>query len=110
ALRTMGEFQSLDDIKNIWIPTGNGRLVTLGAVATVEETSRDNNSLTRHEGRPSLGLSILKESGANTVSISNRVKAEMNRLEGELPPGVTMSVVFDQAEYIMDSIRNVVSN
>ncbi|HLS89613.1 MAG TPA: efflux RND transporter permease subunit [Sphingobacteriaceae bacterium] len=110
SVRVMGEFTSLEDIKSVVIPTATGAGLRLGDIAQVVDTHAEARSLTRLNGRPSLGLSIQKESGANTVNVSQRVHRELDRLQAELPPGFQFAVVIDQAEFILQSLRGMVND
>ncbi|MFO7942066.1 MAG: efflux RND transporter permease subunit, partial [Bacillota bacterium] len=67
-------------------------------------------SITRLDGEPSIALSVSKESGANTVTVSNRVDAAMDDLAGELPAGLRVAEVMDQGRFIVAAIRRVFSN
>lgn len=78
--------------------------VTLGEVAEVEETNAPAQSLTRTNGEPSIGISITQTSDGNTVSISNAVEERIPELEEQLGEEAEISVVFDQAPYIEQSI------
>ena len=61
-------------------------------------------------GRPSVGLWINKQTGANTVKVSERVLKELQTLKKELPQGIEVGVAFDQAEYVRQSISNMAGN
>lgn len=110
TVRVMGEFTSLDDINSVMIPTASGAMLRLGDVAQVLDTEKDTSRLTRLNGHPSLGLSIQKESGANTVNVSRLVRAELDNLAGELPPGFNFAVVVDEAKFILRSLRGMVND
>lgn len=110
GIRTTGEFESVEDIRELRLRTPTGALVRLGDLADVREDYLDRNSYTRMNGSPSLGLSILKESGANTVAVSRSVARELQRLQPTLPAGVEIVTVMDQSDFILESIGNIVVN
>lgn len=110
SVRVMGEFTSLEDIKSVVIPTAMGAGLRLGDIAQVIDTHAEAGSLTRLNGQPSLGLSIQKESGANTVNVSQRVHRELDRLVTEMPQGFQFAVVIDQAEFILQSLRGMAND
>lgn len=109
-LRTSGEFQTVDEIAELRIPTGTGARVPLRELAQVRDTFADVTQLTRLNGNPSVGLSIQKEAQANTVEVARRVRAEIDRIEAELGPGHRVVTVFDQAEFIELSIDQLTRN
>jgi len=110
TMRTTGEFKSVADIEELRIPTGAGVAIPLRQIATVTDGYKESPVLTRLNFAPAVGLSIQKESDANTVQVARAVRKELERLREELGGDVELSVVFDQAEMIEDSIRSVANN
>ncbi len=81
--------------------------VRLGEVARVEQAAANLRSSVRANGRSAIGLGILRQSKANTLEVAEGVKAEMNRLEATLPPGMTVDVNYDESIFISQSINEV---
>ncbi len=67
----------------------------------------EQRSLALVNGIPAIGLDILKQSGANTVGVVDRVKKEIDVVQKELPPGTTVEMVRDASIMIRDSVRDV---
>lgn len=107
VVRTTGEFQSVDEIANILLTTPQGAMVRLGDVAVVKDSFRDVRQVSTTDGRPAVGIAIQKQSTANTVQVSRKVRQELANLKKELPAGVKMDTVMDQAEFIEASISSV---
>ncbi len=105
-VRTIGEFQSLDDIKHVPFVLPTREVVYLQDLATVEETSKDQTSIGRVNEVPSIGISITKQSTANTVKVSQQVNKEIEQLKADHPE-LTFTFSYDQADYIKKSIANV---
>ncbi len=105
-VRTIGEYRSIEDIKslNIMTPSGSYRLKD---VATVNEVTDGGNRINRYNGQSSISIDINKQSDANTVMVSRRVAEALAEMESDLPAHVSVHKVMDQAEFIMDSIKNV---
>jgi hydrophobic/amphiphilic exporter-1 (mainly G- bacteria), HAE1 family len=80
---------------------------TIGSVSTVEVAAEPATSITRTNGEPSLSLSITALPDANLVSISHAVTAQLADLEDELGDGTSLTVVFDQAPFIEESIGHL---
>lgn len=110
TLRTTGEFNSISDIANLQISTNAGVPIPLRHIASVSDGFKDVSVLTRLNFTPSVGLSIQKESDANTVQVARLVHRELERLQSELGSDIELSVVLDQAEMIEESINNVATN
>jgi len=109
-VRTMGEYTSLDDIKKVHIPLPGGGTVFLRDVAEVKDTSSEERQITRMNGEPSVGVHILKQSKANTVKVSDAVNKELQKISQEIPGGIQVAPVFDQAKFIKQSIGRVAQN
>lgn len=108
-VRTTGKFESLDEIRKINIPVGASGQVKLSDIAEVEEGFSDVNTISRSNGMRSLGISIQKQTDANTVEVANNVKAEMADVESE-NDDLNFVLAMDQAEFIQNSIDNVSRN
>jgi len=110
VVRTIGEFSSLEDISRVRVNSPLGMSVALSEIAHVELVESSRSQIARLNGRPSVGVYIQKQSGANTVQIAGRVRKVLQDLSKELPPGVTIEVAEDQSQFIGRSIRTVANN
>ena len=107
ALRVVGEFESLDEIGEIGLlVTGEGGVVRLRDVATVRDSIKERQGMTRLDGAESIGLLVRKESGANTVKVTKLVRETIGQIRAE-NAGITLSVVNEQAKTIEDAIGAV---
>lgn len=108
-VRVTGKFNSIDEIKNIIIPTSGGS-VPLKDIAQVKDTFKEMDSFSRLDGDNSIGMILRKQTDANTVAVSSRVREELDRVLSTLESELTVIPIMDQAEYIQDSIGNVGRN
>ncbi|HEY3444835.1 MAG TPA: efflux RND transporter permease subunit [Myxococcales bacterium] len=107
-IATRGEFTSVEQIREVVVgATAGGTLVHVGDVAEVVDSFAEQSSVVRAEGKQSVLLALRKQSDTNTVQVVKKVYAELKDLEKQLPAGVTLSPVFDQAEPITMSISNL---
>jgi len=83
------------------------RLIMLKDVATVKDTYRDQDSISRYQGRDNISLSIQKQAGANTLQLVSRVQEAMKQIKMGLPVGVQVSVAYDQSIFIRNSVAGV---
>lgn len=109
TIRVKGEFNSIDEIKNLPISLNSGAIISLGDVANVELTTNDVSAISRTNGRDSINISIQKQSGENTVQVAERINKEVEKLKEEYSD-IDIEVVLDSSTFIKDSINNVVSN
>mgnify|MGYP003314735349 FL=1 len=106
-IRLDGRLSTPEDFQNIVLRKIDDYPVRLGDVALVEHGVEDDSLIVRANGQPAVGLSVLRQSQANTMEISKRVRAEISRIEKTLPEGMTIIVGSDDALFISASIREV---
>lgn len=105
-LRSPGQFTNLDEIRNLVVLTKDGVPVYLRDIADVRDTTEDRRSFTRINGNPGIRMRVTKQSGTNTVQIAEGVRAEVERINREVP-GMRLTVLDDQSQYIERSIGSV---
>ena len=106
--KTVGEFKSLDDIKNILLTTSGGSTVRLSDVADVELTTEDEKSYAIVNGSKRVIMSISKQSDANIVDISDKINAEIAKINQQYPD-LSIKMLSDTSEYIRTSVNNVLT-
>ncbi len=108
-VRTLGSFQSLEEIGDVPVPGGGG-LYYLQDVADIYYGLTDQDTIVRLNGEESLGLTINQEADANTVETAEAVHDQLYRLQNELDYDLNFTIIQDQAEYIEVAIQTVVNN
>ena len=109
SVRTSGKFQTLDEIRNMDIPTAKG-VIKLSEIAVVKDTIETITSASRFNGQNSVSLDIKKRSDANVVKVSEGVIKRMNEIQKTLPEGFELHLVYDKSEAVSESIDNVIQN
>ncbi|MDR7554420.1 MAG: efflux RND transporter permease subunit [Armatimonadota bacterium] len=109
-VRLTGQVASLDEIAALRILRRDGTTVRLGEVATVRDVTKDPEQFTRLNGRDSVGISIQKQAGANTVAVADGVRKALAELRRGLPGDVTFGVAQDQSQFVRSSVADVQSN
>jgi HAE1 family hydrophobic/amphiphilic exporter-1 len=105
-VRSQGQFQSIEDIKNIVVLTRDGVPVYMRDIAEVTDTTEQRRSFLRINGRPGVQIQVQKQSGKNTVAVAAAVRREVERVNREVP-GIKMIVTQDNAVFIQRAIDNV---
>jgi HAE1 family hydrophobic/amphiphilic exporter-1 len=105
-VRSQGEFTSLDDISNLVVLTRDGVPIYLRDVAEVVDSTEDRRQFMRIDGRPGVRMAVNKQSEENTVAVSEGIRAEVDRINREVP-GIRMLVTNDQSIFIERAIDNV---
>ncbi len=109
TVKTVGEFKSVEDIRNLPITTASGITVYLRDVANINEKFVEQTEYTFVNGQKAIGLVAQKQSDANTVDVANSIKKEMDKVSKNYPD-LSFSAVLDQSEFIEASISNVASS
>jgi multidrug efflux pump len=94
--------------ENIVLERADGYPVRLGDIATVERAAADDQTMVRSDGREAVGVAVLRQSQANTIAISNRVRAQLDLIRPTLPEGMDIEIGSDDAVFINQSIHEVI--
>jgi HAE1 family hydrophobic/amphiphilic exporter-1 len=105
-VRSQGQFENLEQIRELVVMTRQGVPVYLRDIAEVKDATEDFRSFTRINGNPGVRLRIVKQSGENTVAIADAVRAEVARINRSVP-GVTLSTLDDSSVFIRRAITSV---
>jgi HAE1 family hydrophobic/amphiphilic exporter-1 len=106
-VRTVNEFDTLDDMANSVIATVDGQPVYLKDVARVERGYKDRTAITRLNGDECIELAIYKEGDANTVQLAHGITAKLESLQKMLPTGTKLTPVYDQSKFIASAVSDV---
>jgi HAE1 family hydrophobic/amphiphilic exporter-1 len=105
-LRSQGEFENLDQMRNLVVQTKDGIPVYLKDIADVSDSTEDVRQIQRINGQPGIRLQVQKQSGTNTVQVAQGVRQEIERVNREVP-GVRLILLNDNARFIERSIAAV---
>jgi hydrophobic/amphiphilic exporter-1 (mainly G- bacteria), HAE1 family len=105
-VRSQGQFENLNEIRDLVVLTQNNVPVYMKDIADVRDSTEDFRSFTRINGKPGVRLRITKQSGTNTVQIADGVRAEVARINQQIP-GVQLTVLDDSSVFISRAISSV---
>ncbi len=109
TLRTETGLDTAQDFRQLAIGRGpDGYQVRLGEVADVRLAAENERTVSRSNGVPGISLGIEQVSKANTLEVAHGVRAELDRLRPELPPGTVLEINLDRSIFIEESMREVV--
>lgn len=108
ALRVQGEFASPEELKNIVVGSVNGRNVYLHDVARIDDSLEERAQQTYNDGEKGAMIVIQKQSGANSVEISNKVLKMLPQLQRRLPSDVKLGIIVDTSDNIRNTIDSLV--
>ena len=112
-LQVAGSLTSLDQIRNIVVTSGaapGGKPlppVTISQLGTVQQISVPADTITRTNGKRTIGLQILKSADGNTVTVAKEVKNALPDIKARIGSGVQFASMSDQATPISDAIATI---
>jgi HAE1 family hydrophobic/amphiphilic exporter-1 len=119
-LTTMGEYQTIDDIKATVISYKGGgiigglleptRQIRLGDIADVIDSYRDEDTLVYVNGTPTVYISVQKQSGKNSVETSEALRVRLAEIQADLPQDIQITEIFNTTDIIKNSIDTVTSS
>ncbi|MGL5766592.1 MAG: efflux RND transporter permease subunit [Sarcina sp.] len=108
-VRAIAEVKSLEDIEDILLTNRTGETFKLKDVADIKMGATKKDDFARLDGKDALIFSVKKESTANTVEVSKKLKVELDKIEEEIK-GLNSTIVLDQAEFVEFAIDSVKMN
>lgn len=109
AVRTDGEYSSIDDVKNALISLPAGGTVRLSQIADVSMQPKDQDAISKVDGEECIILSVNKQSGSNTAQIAELAKTEFDSLL-KSNDSLQWNIVMDQSDYINMTVDNAIQN
>lgn len=107
SIRVVGEFQNIDEVKNVLIPTNNGGKVRLGEISDIKLESPEATSLTKLNGKKTISIDIQKQSDANVVEVVNNIKDKMTEIQKTMPKNMNIITASDTTVFIKDSLNQI---
>ncbi len=102
-----GQAVSPDELRGIVVANINGTNILVSDIATVGEGTEPNFTIVTADGHDAVLVNILRQPDANTVSVTDEVKAELAAIEKTLPKDVRIAPFYDQSLMVSDSIHSV---
>jgi HAE1 family hydrophobic/amphiphilic exporter-1 len=110
-VRTVGQFTDLEQIRRTVIKNGPDGVVRIEDIADVVDGFEEAESVGGTMGKPAVSVSIAKVTGSNTIGVTNRIKAEAERINAEFDEsGLELWINYDASIYIWDAILRVIRN
>ena len=108
-VRTVNQFASLDELSNMIVKQADGYTIYLKDIAQVYDGEKERTDITRINNNEAIELAIYKEGDANTVSVANLVNKKLLKIKENLPETLTLDIIYDQSEFIIDAVDEVKS-
>lgn len=107
TLRTIGRLNDPRSFNDLVIATRNGSPIRVRDIGMAEDGTKEQRSISRLDGVPTVSMEIVRQSGANTVAVIEAVKANIEALKAQLPSDVRVEVIRDQSRYIYEALHEI---
>lgn len=108
-LQTQGRLREPAEFDNLILKAGiDGTLVKLKDIGKAELGAESYSTFARWSGRRAIGYQVLQLPGANALEVAKAVKAEMQRLSTDFPPGMKYEIPYDPTLFVEESRKEVV--
>jgi len=107
TVSTEGRLEDIEQFDNIVVKSSNGRVVRLRDVARVELGALSYATNSYLSGQPAVGIGVFQLPGSNALATAEAVRAEMEKLSENFPPGLTYRIAFDPTIFIEESVKAV---
>ena len=107
SVRVISKFESVDEVKNLLIPTSGNGTVRLGDIADINLEYPEEDQRTRMNGKNTIGINIQKQSDANVVEVVNNIKKEIAGLKKGMPSNIRLETAYDSTTFINSSISQI---
>lgn len=109
SVRTIGEFTSIEDIKNIVIKDENGDIVYLKDVADVVETYKESDTYASLEGEPVITLQVVKKGGENLLAATKKIEQILDDVKQNhlIPDNLKVIITGDQSRMVKMQLHNL---
>ena len=107
TVRSMGELRTVGEFENLIVKNVGTRPVRLSDVARVEVGPESARKLVRFNGKPGVGLGVVKTSSSNIIDVADAIRAELEVIRAELPAGAELVIAYDSSRFIRQAITDV---
>ncbi|MCB9747535.1 MAG: efflux RND transporter permease subunit [Candidatus Omnitrophica bacterium] len=107
SIETRGQLKTTAEFNNLVIRSTGDDFVRLGDVGRAEIGVEDERSVARYNGKPAVGIGVIKQSKANIIDVAQGIKEELQRIKPIIPEGINYNIPYDESIYIEKSIKEV---
>ena len=107
TLRTLGRVSEAKDFPDLVIDTIGGASIRLADLGEVVDGTKEVRTMARLDGKPTVTLSVQRQSGENTVNVIAGVKERLKRSRALLPEDVRVAIIQDQSRYILSALHEI---
>jgi HAE1 family hydrophobic/amphiphilic exporter-1 len=107
SIRLKGRMEDPQEFAQLVVAERNGQLIRLGQVAEILDGTEEQRSLALYDGKEAVGIDIKKSKGYSTTTVSDEIRARVEKVRATLPPGTTIDLVRDAGTRVDAAVSNV---
>ncbi len=108
SIRIIGEFNNVEEIKNITFKTSGGAIVVLKEIAEVVDSFKEQESFARLDGKNVITLNVIKKSGENLLDAADQISTILDDLkEHKFPKDLNIVVTGDQSSFTKTTLADL---
>ncbi|MCX8157048.1 MAG: efflux RND transporter permease subunit [Verrucomicrobiae bacterium] len=107
TLRTMGRLTDPKAFNELVVATRNGSPIRVRDIGWAEDGTKEQRTLARLNGVPTVTLEVMRQTGANTVAVIEGVKERLQEVQALLPGDVRLEIIRDQSRYIYAALHEI---
>jgi len=107
TLRTVGRLATGADFNDLVITTVSNSPVRIRDIGWAEDGTKEQRTMSRLNGRPSVTLVVKRQADANTVEVIESVKKKLPGIQAQLPADIQFDIIEDQSRYIYEALHEI---
>jgi hydrophobic/amphiphilic exporter-1 (mainly G- bacteria), HAE1 family len=107
TLRTLGRLPNAQAFNELVVATRNGSPIRVRDIGWAEDGTKEQRSISRLNGVPTVSLEVRRQSGANTVAVIEALKEKLTSVQAQLPGDIKLEVIRDQSRYIYEALHEI---
>jgi len=109
TIRVVGQFERIDDVRNILFKSSTGANVYLKDISGVEDSYKEQESFSRLDNKPVITLNVIKKSGQNLIDASDKIKEIINvdLIKNVFPPDLKVTISGDMSRYTRNTLEEL---
>ncbi len=109
TLRVKGEFQSVEQLRNVVVTSGTGASARLYEIAEVVDSHAERQDFARLDNEPVITLNVIKRSGENLIAASDQIEVILDQFKEKAPSGLNITITADQSDRTKADINDLIN-
>lgn len=110
SVRFDAEYEAIPDIAGLEVAAKDGMRRRIGDLGTVRSATEEVRTLAYLDGKAGIVLTVTKKAEGNIVKVVEETRERFEQLQGELPGGMRLDWVFDESDFIVNTVDSTISS